>query len=58
MSSSDTNPRHFLTLMDFTPIELTQLIARAIEMKKHYKSGDLAKRQPMWVMVIICATRG
>jgi len=41
MSSSDTNPRHFLTLMDFTPIELTQLIARAIEMKKHYKSGEI-----------------
>ncbi len=29
--------RHFLTLMDFSPEELTQLIARAIEMKKQWK---------------------
>jgi len=33
--------RHFLTLMDFTPGELTQLIARAIQMKKQWKSGEI-----------------
>ena len=36
-----SDPRHFLTLMDFTPEELTQLIARAIEMKKQWKSGEI-----------------
>ena len=39
--SSNTEPRHFLTLMDFTPTELTQLIARAIQMKKQWKSGEI-----------------
>ncbi len=34
-------PRHFLTLMDFTPEELKLLIARAIEMKKHWKSFEV-----------------
>jgi len=38
---ADKEPRHFLTLMDFTPEELTQLIARAIEMKKHWKSFEV-----------------
>lgn len=38
---SEKEPRHFLTLMDFTPEELTQLIARAIEMKKHWKSFEV-----------------
>ncbi len=32
--------RHFLTLMDFTPDELQQLVQRAIEMKKQWKSGE------------------
>lgn len=36
-----SEPRHFLTLMDFTPAELTQLIARAIQMKKQWKSGEI-----------------
>jgi ornithine carbamoyltransferase len=31
--------RHFLTLMDFSPEELTQLLARAIELKKQWKNG-------------------
>jgi len=33
--------RHFLTLMDFTPAELRQLIKRSIEMKKIQRSGQL-----------------
>ncbi|WP_299876621.1 ornithine carbamoyltransferase [uncultured Cocleimonas sp.] len=33
--------RHFLTLMDFSPEELQQLIARAIELKKMQKSGEI-----------------
>ena len=36
-----SNIRHFLTLMDFTAEELTQLIARAIQMKKQWKSGEI-----------------
>ena len=31
--------RHFLTLMDFSPSELTVLIDRAIQMKQEWKSG-------------------
>ena len=33
--------RHFLTLMDFSPDELQQLVARAIELKKIWKSGEI-----------------
>jgi len=33
--------RHFLTLMDFSPAELQQLIARAIELKRMQKSGEI-----------------
>ncbi len=36
-----SKPRHFLTLMDFSPEELQQLIARAIELKKIQKSGEI-----------------
>ena len=36
-----SKPRHFLTLMDFSPKELQQLIARAIELKKMQKSGEI-----------------
>ncbi len=38
---AEKEPRHFLTLMDFTPEELKQLIARAIEMKKHWKNFEV-----------------
>jgi len=41
MSFSNKEPRHFLTLMDFTPEELTQLIARAIQLKKSWKDGEI-----------------
>lgn len=33
--------RHFLTLMDFSPEELQQLVARAIKLKKIWKSGEI-----------------
>ena len=32
-------PRHFLTLLDFSPDELQQIIARAIEMKRDHQAG-------------------
>lgn len=35
------NTRHFLTLFDFTPDELQQLIARAIELKNQHRQGVL-----------------
>ena len=35
---SDT--RHFLTLLDFSPAELQQLIRRAIEMKREHRAGN------------------
>jgi len=33
--------RHFLTLLDLDPAEANQLIARAIELKKMHKAGEL-----------------
>ena len=41
MTLSNSEPRHFLTLMDFSPEELTQLIARAIQMKEQWKNGEI-----------------
>jgi ornithine carbamoyltransferase len=35
-----TKVRHFLTLMDFSKQELSQLIQRAIELKQAWKQGD------------------
>ena len=35
------NPKHFLTLMDFSREELQQLIAHAIELKALWKRGEL-----------------
>ena len=35
--------RHFLTLMDFSPSELTALIDRAIQMKQEWKSGNVTE---------------
>jgi len=37
MTMSDT--RHFLTLLDFSPAELQQLLQRAIEMKQQHRDG-------------------
>ncbi|MBO0614220.1 MAG: ornithine carbamoyltransferase [Pseudomonadota bacterium] len=36
----NTPVRHFLTLSDFTPVELIGLIGRAIELKAMWKRGD------------------
>jgi ornithine carbamoyltransferase len=33
-------PRHFLTLLDFTPTELDALVRRAIELKRLRRAGD------------------
>ena len=33
--------RHFLTLKDLSPAELSQLIARATELKKMHKAGEI-----------------
>jgi ornithine carbamoyltransferase len=35
-----SNTRHFLTLLDFSPLELQQLIQRAIEMKREHRAGN------------------
>jgi ornithine carbamoyltransferase len=35
---SDT--RHFLTLLDFSPVELENIIQRAIEMKREHRAGN------------------
>lgn len=34
-----SKPRHFLTLLDFSPAELQQLIRRAVEMKREHRAG-------------------
>jgi ornithine carbamoyltransferase len=34
-------PRHFLTLLDFSPAELAQLITRAIELKSMHHQGQI-----------------
>lgn len=36
-----TQPRHFLTLLDLSPVELDQLIDRAMELKAMHKNGTL-----------------
>ena len=38
-----SNIRHFMTLMDFSPSELTTLIQRAIQMKQEWKSGKVTQ---------------
>ena len=50
---SDT--RHFLTLLDFSPAELEQLIKRAIEMKKAHKAGADQRNFPGKVLAMIFA---
>jgi len=34
------SPRHFLTLMDMSPAELEQLVARAMELRRTHRPGD------------------
>ena len=35
-----SEPRHFLTLLDFSPAELLRLLERAAEMKREHKAGN------------------
>jgi len=46
-------PRHFLTLLDFTPAELTALIDRAIEMKREHIEGVDQRRFPAKIMAMV-----
>jgi ornithine carbamoyltransferase len=48
---SDT--RHFLTLLDFSPQELQQLIQRAIEMKREHRAGEDQRAFPGTVLAMI-----
>jgi ornithine carbamoyltransferase len=50
---SDT--RHFLTLMDFSPAELQQIIQRAIEMKRDHRAGADQRAFPGAVLAMIFA---
>jgi ornithine carbamoyltransferase len=50
---SDT--RHFLTLLDFSPLELQQLIQRAIEMKREHRAGADQRAFPGAVLGMIFA---
>ncbi|RLA57426.1 MAG: ornithine carbamoyltransferase [Gammaproteobacteria bacterium] len=50
---SDT--RHFLTLLDFSPAELAQLLQRAIDMKREHKAGADQRAFPGAVLGMIFA---
>mgnify|MGYP001828994949 FL=1 len=50
---SDT--RHFLTLLDFSPAELQQIIQRGIEMKRAHRAGDDQRAFPGAVLAMIFA---
>ncbi len=50
---SDT--RHFLTLLDFSPTELAQLVQRAIEMKREHRAGADQRAFPGAVLGMIFA---
>jgi ornithine carbamoyltransferase len=47
--------RHFLTLLDFSPAELQQLIQRAIEMKQAHRAGADQRAFPGAVLAMIFA---
>jgi ornithine carbamoyltransferase len=47
--------RHFLTLLDFNPAELQQLIRRAIEMKQAHRAGADQRAFPGAVLAMIFA---
>jgi ornithine carbamoyltransferase len=53
MTMSDT--RHFLTLLDFSPAELQQLLQRAIEMKQQHRTGGDQRAFPGKVLGMIFA---
>jgi ornithine carbamoyltransferase len=50
-----SEPRHFLTLLDFSPAELQQLIQRAIEMKAELRAGTDQRAFPGAVLAMIFA---
>jgi ornithine carbamoyltransferase len=50
-----SKPRHFLTLLDFSPGELQQLLRRAIEMKREHRAGVDQRAFPGTAMGMIFA---
>jgi ornithine carbamoyltransferase len=50
-----SDKRHFLTLLDFSPAELEQLIKRAIELKQAHKAGANQRNFPGKVMAMVFA---
>jgi ornithine carbamoyltransferase len=50
-----SKPRHFLTLLDFSPDELQQLLRRAIEMKREHRAGVDQRAFPGTAMGMIFA---
>ena len=50
-----SDKRHFLTLLDFSPAELEQLINRAIDLKKAHKSGADQRNFPGKVLAMVFA---
>lgn len=50
-----SDPRHFLTLMDFSPAELNALIQRAIELKRKHRAGTDERRFTGHVLGMIFA---
>ena len=50
-----TEPRHFLTLLDFSPAELEQLIRRAIDLKNAHRAGADQRDFPGKVLGMIFA---
>ncbi len=55
MSNSPSQPRHFLTLLDFSPAELNALIERAIELKREHREGRDQRNFPGRVLGMIFA---
>ncbi|MDP4918359.1 MAG: ornithine carbamoyltransferase [Haliea sp.] len=49
------SPRHFLTLLDFSPAELQALIFRATEMKRAHRAGADQRQFPGTVLAMIFA---
>lgn len=50
-----SDKRHFLTLLDFSPAELAQLIQRAITMKQEHKAGADQRKFPGKVLAMVFA---
>ena len=50
-----STPRHFLTLLDFSPAELQGLLTRASEMKRAHRAGEDLRLFPGKVLAMIFA---